>query len=77
MADECIIFHVTAGQSVFLLFLIFWQISESGLIEILEKVSQQTEKKTTVKVSLTYSCGKIILGRLSAPLCPDGRTTKY
>lgn len=29
------------------------QISESGLIEILEKVSQQTEKKTTVKVSPT------------------------
>lgn len=25
------------------------KISESGLIEILEKVSQQTEKKTTVK----------------------------
>lgn len=30
---------------------IFCQISESGLIEILEKVSQQTEKKMTVKVS--------------------------
>lgn len=74
MADECIIFHVAAGQSVFL---IFWQISESGLIEILEKVSQQTEKKTTVKVSLTYSCGKMVLGRISAPLCPDGRSTKY
>uniref|UniRef100_A0A7N9AYM3 Programmed cell death protein 5 n=1 Tax=Mastacembelus armatus TaxID=205130 RepID=A0A7N9AYM3_9TELE len=29
------------------------KISESGLIEILEKVSQQTEKKTTVKVSFT------------------------
>lgn len=28
----------------------FWlQVSEQGLIEILEKVSQQTEKKTTVK----------------------------
>lgn len=27
------------------------QISETGLIDILEKVSQQTEKKTTVKVS--------------------------
>lgn len=27
------------------------QVSEQGLIEILEKVSQQTEKKTTVKVS--------------------------
>ncbi|MED6282222.1 Programmed cell death protein 5, partial [Characodon lateralis] len=27
---------------------LFQQISESGLIEILEKVSQQTEKKTTV-----------------------------
>lgn len=26
--------------------------SEQGLIEILEKVSQQTEKKTTVKVSV-------------------------
>lgn len=31
----------------------FCQISEAGLIEILEKVSQQTEKKTTVKVSFT------------------------
>ena len=30
---------------------VFCQISESGLIEILEKVSQQTEKKTTVTVS--------------------------
>lgn len=30
---------------------LFYQISESGLIEILEKVSQQTEKKTTVTVS--------------------------
>lgn len=29
----------------------FCQISESGLIEILEKVSQQTEKKMTVTVS--------------------------
>uniref|UniRef100_A0AAQ5ZX21 Programmed cell death protein 5 n=1 Tax=Amphiprion ocellaris TaxID=80972 RepID=A0AAQ5ZX21_AMPOC len=29
------------------------KISESGLIEILEKVSQQTEKKTTVTVSST------------------------
>lgn len=31
----------------------FGQISESGLIEILEKVSQQTEKKTTVTVRST------------------------
>uniref|UniRef100_A0A674PN62 Programmed cell death protein 5 n=1 Tax=Takifugu rubripes TaxID=31033 RepID=A0A674PN62_TAKRU len=44
------------------------KISESGLIEILEKVSQQTEKKMTVKVSLTYSRGNIVLGRISAPL---------
>lgn len=36
------------------LFVFLWQISESGLIEILEKVNQQTEKKTTVKVGLTY-----------------------
>lgn len=36
------------------LFIFLWQISESGLIEILEKVNQQTEKKTTVKVGLTY-----------------------
>uniref|UniRef100_A0A8C0R9J7 Programmed cell death protein 5 n=2 Tax=Canis lupus familiaris TaxID=9615 RepID=A0A8C0R9J7_CANLF len=28
------------------------KVSEQGLIEILEKVSQQTEKKTTVKVSV-------------------------
>lgn len=35
-------------------FSFFCQISESGLIEILEKVNQQTEKKTTVKVSSTY-----------------------
>ncbi|KAI5616299.1 programmed cell death protein 5 [Silurus asotus] len=33
------------------------KISESGLIEILEKVSQQTEKKTTVKgFMLQTSC---------------------
>lgn len=32
---------------------LFCQISETGLIEILEKVSQQTEKKMTVKVSST------------------------
>ncbi|XP_052542548.1 programmed cell death protein 5 isoform X1 [Tympanuchus pallidicinctus] len=31
------------------------KVSEQGLIEILEKVSQQTEKKTTVKVSLFQS----------------------
>ncbi|OBS77205.1 hypothetical protein A6R68_16366 [Neotoma lepida] len=28
------------------------KVSEQGLIEILEKVSQQTEKKTTVKVEM-------------------------
>ena len=31
------------------------KVSEQGLIEILEKVSQQTEKKTTVKVSFPQS----------------------
>ncbi|EGW06775.1 Tudor domain-containing protein 12 [Cricetulus griseus] len=30
------------------------KVSEQGLIEILEKVSQQTEKKTTVKVCVVY-----------------------
>lgn len=42
----------TINESVFSF--CFCQISESGLIEILEKVNQQTEKKTTVKVSSTY-----------------------
>lgn len=31
------------------------KVSEQGLIETLEKVSQQTEKKTTVKVSFPQS----------------------
>ena len=31
------------------------KVSEQTLIEILEKVSQQTEKKTTVKVSFPQS----------------------
>lgn len=45
-----IFFHVPAVQWMDFL---FCQISETGLIEILEKVSQQTEKKMTVKVSST------------------------
>uniref|UniRef100_A0A452HKE0 Programmed cell death protein 5 n=1 Tax=Gopherus agassizii TaxID=38772 RepID=A0A452HKE0_9SAUR len=36
------------------------KVSEQGLIEILEKVSQQTEKKTTVKVSF-FSKGNVNL----------------
>lgn len=45
-----ILFHIAAVQQICFL---SGQISESGLIEILEKVSQQTDKKTTVKVSST------------------------
>lgn len=45
-----ICFHMAALQ---LTDFLFYQISESGLIEILEKVSQETDKKTTVKVSST------------------------
>lgn len=39
------------SECVYIVFLWLSQVSEQGLIEILEKVSQQTEKKTTVKVS--------------------------
>ncbi len=43
------------------------QISESGLIEILEKVSQQTDKKTTVTVSSSEtSLVWFIISHLSA-----------
>ena len=40
------------------------QVGESQLIELLERISQQTQKKTTVKVcalQCTYSLGRLII----------------
>lgn len=47
------------------IWIVSFQISETGLIDILEKVSQQTEKKTTVKVSPRIKYNITISDRLN------------
>uniref|UniRef100_A0A3Q2Q135 Programmed cell death protein 5 n=1 Tax=Fundulus heteroclitus TaxID=8078 RepID=A0A3Q2Q135_FUNHE len=57
------------------------KITESGLIEILEKVSQQTEKKTTVTVSsselssMVDSVSVLSISRVSCALFLAGSST--
>lgn len=49
-----------------LLFHVYMQVGEAQLVDLLEKLSQHTQKKTTIKVHSTRTIGRVCVHTIMA-----------